>query len=541
MKKSGISRNGQFFPFIEGQKLNSVFNYMLIGAYVTFIMTFSNSAIKAQSIQWEQNYGGSLSDRAQMIRQTDDGGFVVCGYSKSDDQDVPGNYGRDDVLVLKMDNSGNLEWQNHYGGSEGERAYAIRQTPDGGYIFVGRTKSSDQDISNSYRSTDYWVVKINANGDIMWENTFGGDNPERALDVITTNDGNFVIAGSTSSSSKDVSGNNGDEDIWIVKVSNSGNLLWENHYGGSGSDQANAILQTADGGYFVAGLSYSDSSKEVSGNNGASDYWMLKLDNGGQLLWEQNYGGSGNDYGIAAKQTNNGNFIVTGSSESSDKDVSGNNGNFDYWTIRLDASGNLLWEVNHGGSTLEEPKSIIQTTDGFLVAGQALSGDKDVSNNYGAYDFWLVKVNGSGKLQWEENFGGYLADIGNSVIQTNNGGFILAGESNSSTNDVSANYGSGDFWVVKVGNNTNAIRNDFGNDLQVFPNPVEENVTIQRDKAWGKNATATLFNSHGERIKARKLNAGNKATFQVTGNPGYYFMEIKANDGDRAVFKIIKN
>ncbi|MBM7560374.1 Ig-like domain-containing protein [Marinitoga litoralis] len=236
--------------------------------------------------QWQKTFGGSDLDSAHSIEQTTDGGFIVAGYTKSNDGDVTGNHGlySYDYWIIKLDENGNLEWQKTFGGSDSDSAHSIEQTTDGGFIVAGYTKSNDGDVTGNHGGADYWIIKLDSNGNLEWQKTFGGSNWDYAQSIEQTTDGGFIVAGYTWSNDGDVTGNHGlySYDYWIIKLDENGNLEWQKTFGGSDSDSAHSIEQTTDGGFIVAGSTRSYDG-DVTGDKGDYDYWIIKLDESGNL------------------------------------------------------------------------------------------------------------------------------------------------------------------------------------------------------------------------------------------------------------------
>src|SRR5690606_22021831 len=284
---------------------------------------------QAPAIQWEQSYGGSDYDEAHAIQQTADGGYIVAGWSRSNNGDISNNHGEGDFWVVKLDNTGILQWQISLGGSDGDGAWAIQQSTDNGYIIAGSSSSNNGDVSGNHGGDDFWVVKLDNGGALQWQKSLGGAFLDVAHTIQQTTDGGYILAGQSNSVNGNVSGNHGSADFWVVKIDNTGTLQWQKSLGGSLLDIAHSIQQTTDGGYIVAGYSSSNDGN-VSGNHGGADYWVVKLDNTGTLQWQKSLGGSGDDIANAVQQTTDGGYIVTGYSNSNDGDVSGNHGDDDY-------------------------------------------------------------------------------------------------------------------------------------------------------------------------------------------------------------------
>jgi hypothetical protein len=345
------------------------------------------------NLLWQKCLGGSGQDAVFFIQQTSDGGYIVAGDTVSNDGDVSGNHGNSDGWVVKLDASGNVLWQKCLGGSEGELFFSIQQTSDGGYIAAGFTYSNDGDVSGNHGNGDGWVVKLDASGNLLWQKCLGSSDYDYAESVQQTSDGGYIVAGYTGSNGGDVSGNHGGGDGWVVKLDVSGNLLWQKCLGGSGGDVIASIQQTSDRGYIVAGYTSSNDG-DVSGNHGHMDAWVVKLNLSGEIDWQKCLGGSLTDYAESVQQTSDGGYIAAGRTGSNDGDVSGNHGGaYDFWVVKLDASGNLLWQKALGGYNDDRASSIQQTSDGgYIVAGYTHSNDGDVSGFHGYRDFWVVKL-----------------------------------------------------------------------------------------------------------------------------------------------------
>jgi hypothetical protein len=305
--------------------------------------------------------------------------------------------------------------------------------------------------------SDSCLVVVNRNEitfsnelEIEWEKSYGGSSFDEAYSIIQTHDEGFLIAGYSLSIDGDISNNKGADDYWVIKLDSTGMLEWERSYGGSDYDMAYHLAQTKEGGYIITGTSKS-TDKDVTNSKGEWDYWIIKLSSNGELEWEKTYGGSSYDSGNSISQTNDCGFIVAGNVFSKDGDISTNKGAYDYWVIKLDSTGMLEWEKSYGGNGNDWANSIIQTFDGgYIVAGSCWStyGDKSVSR--GKTDYWIVKLSSIGELEWEKTFGGEDDEIANTVIQTLDKGYIVVGYSESLGFDITNNRGEADCWIVKI-------------------------------------------------------------------------------------------
>ncbi|UUX91880.1 PKD domain-containing protein [Methanoplanus endosymbiosus] len=401
-------------------------------------------------VDWQNCLGGSNDDGGYSISQTSEGGYIVTGYTYSDDGDVSGHHSGEDMWVVKLFENGTPEWQRCLGGSNDDIGKRIVQTSDGGYIVTGTTKSNDGNVSGNHGGEDMWVVKLDSGGNLVWQKCLGGSNNDKGKSIVQTSEGGYIVTGYTYSNDGDVSGNHGGEDMWVVKLDSGGNLVWQKCLGGSNNDKGKSIIQTSEGSYIITGHTYSNDG-DVSGYHGDQDMWVVKLDSSGTLIWQKCLGGSNDDKGESIVQTSEGGYIVTGDTYSDDGDVSSNHGYEDMWVVKLDSGGILLWQKCLGGSSYDSGKSIAQTSEGgYIVTGTTESDDGDVFGKHNFSDMWVVKLSGAGTPVWQKCLGGSSYDSGKSIVQTSDGGFIVTGYTDSDDGDVSGNHGFDDMWVVKL-------------------------------------------------------------------------------------------
>ncbi len=403
----------------------------------------------APSIQWAKCFGGENYDYADMIQQTSDNGYIIGGMTRSLGGDITGKHANSDFWIVKLDENGKLLWQKTLGGSGDDYCNSIQQTSDGRYIVGGETESNDGDVTSNNGGYDFWVVKLNAVGKIVWQKTFGGSQYDNANSIQQTSDGGYIVAGETESFNGDVVGNHGSSDYWIVKLDANGSMMWQKTLGGRGFDAANSIKQTFDGGYIVTGFTLS-SGGDVTNYRGGNDFWVVRLDAKGNIVWQKTLGGSFEDDAYSISQTSDGGYIVAGRTLSNNGDVIGNHGDYDSWVVKLDGNGTLIWQKTLGGTEEEEASSVQQTLDGgYIVAGFTKSINGDVTSNRGEKDAWIVKLDMNGNIVWQTVHGGSENDDISSVQQTADGKYIVAGYSNSTGGDVIGNHGLSDFWIVK--------------------------------------------------------------------------------------------
>jgi hypothetical protein len=288
--------------------------------------------------------------------------------------------------------------------------------------------------------------------------TLGGTRNESARSVVSTTDGGYVVLGFTQSMNGDITDKQNESyDYWILKFNAANELQWNKTYGGTDDDRGNEIIQTQDGGYAILGYSFSN-DEDVSENSGAQDYWVAKLDATGNISWQKSFGYSGSDTGVALTQSTDGGYLVTGVLDVTASGGQGNTKNSatlhaggDYWAIKLDATGELEWSKFYGGNFTDTPEGVVETEDnGFIIAGRSDSQDTDISGNKGTYDFWVIRISSTGAIIWEKSFGGTEIDEARGITKSGDGNYIIAGDTRSNNVDVSNNNGAADLWIIKI-------------------------------------------------------------------------------------------
>jgi len=365
------------------------------------------------SILWSRSYGGSISEYASNMAKCTDGGYILFGTTYSNDFNVSGNHGDGDYWVVKVDSTGNFLWQKCFGGTSKDFSNNMISTPDSGFLLTGGSLSTDGNITGNHGFYDCWMVKLDRDGNLQWEKSLGGTSADVGSSVKTTRDGGYIVGASTHSIDGDVLCNvHGDEnwDAWIVKLDAAGNIEWQQCYGGTNGDGPNEILQTSDAGYIFAGTTDSNDGN-VSGNHGNNDIWVVKTDSVGTLLWQRCYGGSWDERAIFIRQTLNGTFIVGGITNSNDGDVTSNHSypeQYDAWLLRISPTSEILWAQCIGGDENDGFGDLVEFPDGKMtLIGNSNTWDHsgDVqcdSHGAGSDDVWLVGVTDTTVVGMEE-------------------------------------------------------------------------------------------------------------------------------------------
>lgn len=376
--------------------------YLLLISFCILSFAFLIFSPRLSYAQWAATYGGNDIDGATSIQQTSDGGYIVAGGTKSFGDELFG-----DIWVLKLDSNGNVQWQKTFGGDFGDVATSIQQTTDSGYIVTGW-----RETSSNASSRDIWVLKLDSNGAIQWQKTYGGGRRDEATSIQQATDGGFIVAGGTESFGA------GDSDAWVLKLDSDGNVEWQKTYEEIppvplpqffSSEVASSVQQTSDDGYIVAG---DIRSSFLPGNR---NFWVLKLDSNGNIKWQKSYGGDFEDFARSIRQTGDNGYIVAGVTESFRPGIFDD----DLWVLKLDPDGNIEWQKTYGGRVSEEESfSIRQTNDGGYIVAGAISFTRDGS---GA---WVLKLDSSGNVEWQKTYESVGA---RSVQQTVDGGYIATG------------------------------------------------------------------------------------------------------------------
>jgi hypothetical protein len=455
-------------------------------AVLLFVLTFIGPVFSQQ--RWEKTYGGAGGEGGYSVQQTQDGGYIVAGYTNSFGDSIQ-------VYLVKTNASGDTLWTRTYGGSRTDWGNSVQQTTDGGYIVAGYTFSFGD-------SSQVYLVKTNASGDNLWTRTYGGSSTDRGNSVQQTQDGGYIVAGYTNSFGNWFQ-------VYLIKTNSGGDTLWTRTYGGAHWDEGWSVQQTSDGGYIVAG--------ETSPSGNSNDVYLIKTNSGGDTLWSRNYGGTGWDEGYSVQQTSDTGYIVAGFTNSF--------GNGDQvYLIKTNPSGDTLWTKTYGGTDYDWGESVRQTSDGgYIVAG--------------VYDYsgtnpqvYLVKTNATGDTLWTRTYGGTGDDEGYSIQQTSDGGYIIGGYSKS--------FGDGNqVYLIKTDANGNSgveeNKEVRGQRLEVkitaIPNPFTSFSSVQgheRDRF-------SLYDISGRRVGTYR---GDRIGADVP--QGVYF--IRAEGKDTKPIRVVK-
>jgi hypothetical protein len=503
------------------------------------VFNFLFNTTSGQEIEWQKSIGGDLYEYFNSVIQTSDNGYLIGGESispVSGDKTEP-TFGNGDYWIVKTDQTGNIEWDETIGGTGSDECTIVIQSNDGGFLIGGGSDSpvSFDKTEGSLGGMDYWIVKIDALGSTQWQHTIGGSADDYLFTMHQTFDGGYILGGvSESNISGDKSENClGFWDYWIVKVDSLGNIQWDNTIGGNDWDRLYSIQQTADGGYILGGDSESAASADKSENSTDTDYWLVKCNSNGAIVWENTIGGNSSDYLKSTTTLSDGSYVIGGHSYSS---ISGdktedNQGYFDYWILKIDSIGNIIWQNTFGGDELDQCYSTLPTSDGgYIVIGDTrspISGDK-TENNVGSADSWVVKLDSTGKIQWQNTIGGVAVEHSQKIFTTSDGGFIMGcySQSDVSGDKTDPSNGGSDYWIIKITEGFNSITGNIFSDLNSDGVQNNNDLPLNGKKLKEINSGRISFSQNDGSYKINVIDTG---FFWVSSEPLNYYISNPLN------------
>lgn len=548
--------------------MKNQFQFFRFLSICTAVFFSGTKLVTAQDILWEKSYGGKHADYLFDVIPTPDYGFLLAGssLSKKTGNKTEDNRGDLDYWVWKMDEKGDLDWQKSFGGSGSDMLQNIALTNDGGFILAG-VSSSDKDFDkkDSIRGQDdFWIIKLNAKGGEEWQKTIGGNGQEKLQSIIKDKDGGYILAGSSAS---DISGEKttecfGNLDYWVLKLDKKGEIVWQKTYGGIYLDELRSIESTLDGGYILGGYSNSPISKNKTDDTlGEGDYWILKIDKTGGIEWQKNIGGAKDDQLAVIHQTYDKGYIIGGNSnsESGKSKTSSNQSGTDFWVLKLDEKGEILWQETYNFGKVDILTSLVENDDhSFLIGGFAQgevtkkatikkqNATEDNKMKSGTDDFIALKISEKGEEKWSKTVGSDQEDILKKAIETRDGCYLLAGTSKTiltsdggvkAAGNKSSGKGSNDFWIVKLKDKQKPKEDR--KPVEAIPNPATDytNIIIGYDFAKG---TATVVDIAGHILQQFDI-TDRTVPIDLHGYPeGIYIVNIRTDVQNSGV-KIIKN
>lgn len=535
----------------------------------------SSTNLYSQNILWEKSYGGKHADYLFDVIPTPDYGFILAGssLSKKTGNKSEDNRGDLDYWVWKMDEKGELDWQKSFGGSGQDMLQSVLLTGDGGFLLAGTSESEEGlDKKDKARGeTDFWIIKLNAKGGEEWQKTIGGLGQEELNCVVKTKDGGFLLGGSSSSgiSGDKLQNGFGGMDYWVVKIDRKGAIVWQQAFGGRYNDELRSICISDDGGFLLGGNSNStDTGTKTQKNLGESDYWIIKIDKDGNEQWQKTIGGKDDDRLQVVYKTTEGNYLLGGNSnsESGNDKRSSNQSGTDFWILKLDKeTKEILWQETYNIAKTDILTSLIENDDktillGGYAQGETIKKDKgkgirekalkqvqgeEPKMKKGTDDYVAIKIKENGEEIWRKDVGSDGQDILIKAIETRDGGYLMAGTSKSimtsdggikATGDKSSGKGSNDFWVVKLKDKDK--KKDEGPKVEAIPNPAIDYTNIIVGFEFTKGS-AIVVDLAGRVLQEFPITE-RTVPIDMQGLPdGVYVVSIKTDKGSAGV-KVIK-
>ncbi|PSR53953.1 hypothetical protein AHMF7605_10700 [Adhaeribacter arboris] len=518
-----------------------------------------------EALAWDRRYGGSLDDILTDVIKTNDGGYLVGGYSKSGNSGdrSQNSQGGTDYWIVKTDKNGQKLWDKRYGGKEYDYLNRVIQTHDGGYLLAGSSFSgiggdkSEESRGNwqyTFLRRDHWVVKVDSLGNKQWDKTLGGTREDELKKVIQLSTGEYVLGGSSASgiSGDKSQASQGGRDYWLVKISSTGTKIWDKRYGGIEDETLASFTLTKEGGFLLAGTSFSGKSGDKNeAGRGKNDYWVVRIDKDGNKLWDKTFGGTSEDEAASVLRSNGDYFIISGTSSSPASGDKSQGSQLDsqgfetpdFWAIKIDGRGNKVWDKTLG--TKENDNLVASTFNqdgGYVFAGSSYTFKK----SQGSWDYWIVKVDANGNQEYDQVFGGSDREELRTVLQTSDGGLLLGGRSKSgvSGDKTQPSQGETDYWLVKLAPETLsmvAAREVTPTkepvtlipSLIAYPNPFHGQVTVKFSLPQRQTATVKILDSQGREVSTLfqgevKAKQVYEVKWQATSNPaGLYFLQLQ--------------
>lgn len=506
-----------------------------------------NVGAQTISIQEQLTYGGDNLDFGQSLLLLSDGSIIIHGWSASGisgDKTLT-SYGGSDLWMIKLNSDYSLAWQKEFGGSGSESGTMVIETSDGNLLLAC---SSDSPISGNksvsgYGGSDIWVVKIDIDGNILWQDVYGGSGSDEFSSITEDSIGDVVFCGSSNSS---ISGNKSEnsfglKDFWIVKIDQTGNIIWDKTIGGSDQDKAYDISLDSFDNIFVSGDSFSNISGVKTQNAfGLNDYWIVKLNPNGNYQWDQTFGGDDAEY-APTTVFNQASIYIVGYSLSGDtgnKTVVGF-GSADMWILKLDMTGAIIWQKTVGGTGIDSSGDLILSNDDQLLlfgtSDSDISGLKSENSISGSSDYWIVSLDTNGNFIWDKTLGGDQLDGAYSILEKSDNNYLLFGysESNISGDKDENSRGLSDYWIVEITSNV-GVEVIEKNDIIVYPNPTTGILNFSQSVN-----DFQVLNCTGEIVLKDSNNSTTSVNLEMLA-PGLYYVSF-IYDGNTYLQRVIVN
>ena len=492
-------------------------HYLILLLLLLNIGFLFNNSIFAQipEIKWQQCYGTENNDDVYSITPTNQGYMIaIC---VEDGTGLTNNHGGSEIWVINIDSTGFILWEKCFGGSLGDGPQKIIRMSNNEYFIYGLTRSYDGDVQSNPNGGDnlfyLWLVKIDENGDIIWEKCYGCPGPNKPRDFILTPDGGGLLLSRIGASGGDVSQYYGSWDNWLCKIDHQGEIEWEKTVGNQHSDNAISMQIMSNNNILITGATCLDGGMIDCGHNPEFGYDILniEIDMTGEIVSQDCYGGTFDDIGYIVEELDNG-LIMAGVTNSNDGDVSGYHGvpgapgYYDIWAVRLNSDREIVWQRSLGGYGFEVPSTISQTEDGnFLLIGSTCSHACDVSGNHSMGDYsdhiadvWVVKLSSVGDILWQKCYGGKgdesLFSNMFSTHKKSDYNYVLAYQTDYVSDDIMCEIhqtNRDDAWIFEIGLEDTTSINEYDESnsmIKIYPNPTQDYVVFEHSLSEIRNS-----------------------------------------------------
>lgn len=525
---------------------------------LVIIFTAFSTLLSAQNlaIHWQKSLGGKNNEFAYASTPTSDGGFVIVGSTNNNkDGDVPASKafngaGGSDIWVVKLNNWGEVIWSKTFGGTKDDIATDVLETKDKAILVVATTNSTDGEAAGNGSRGGIILLKLKTDGSIEWRKVFasGYNAGEIAFakadanskpTIKPTADGGYMLGATITPINT--------SDFWLSKLNATGDIQWTKVFGSSQNDWMNEVITCSDGGFLMVGGTEA-SNLEISGaGKGFVDFYAIKTNASGTILWQKALGGTNLDIAFSSIETSDNGYIIVGETNSANGDMAGNLGQKDGVLLKFASNGQLLWKVLTGGTDIDGLYNIKKTSDGRLFAMGISSSDIGKVKPKGPVgDMWLVNIENSGVISSHTMFGGADSDIARGAFPTSDGGFIIAGNSDSVDGDLTENKGGTDFWAVKIGSPLAVQMKDFSASLtpEQYVKLTWESAAETRSKNFvvERSIDAIKFTSLGQ-VAASVTSTTKKAYSFTDQKPifgkNYYRLKFYDDAGKEFIYKTL--
>jgi len=457
-----------------------------------------SSILRAQQppeIEWQRCFGTANGEEYAQAVPLTDGGFLLVGSTSGGPTGWNG-------LVIRTDETGNTLWSRTYGGSMEDKLRGAVAMPGGGFMLLGFTTSNNGDVSGNHGQGDVWLVRINSEGSITWQKCIGGPGYETSNQLILSNGGDLLISCTARGAGDDVPNAYGNADAWLIRADTLGTVLWSSVFGGSSDDLGGTITEVEDHIIYCNATRSADGQVEESFGNW--DIWVLRINGSGELQNTWSFGGSESD-GAFIVPSQNGGFLLIGSTESNDGMITAPpiGGTSDIWLCWLDSNLSIVQQMRLGGLGSDSPTEVLRMPDdGWLIGATVSSDGGDVTGyNGGFYDIWAVRLDAQGVIQWQRTFGGSSDDRGGRLTRSADGGVLMLGISNSSDGDVTSLFPGYDIWAVKFMLDPTSIAEENAMaSIRLYPNPCTDLLHVVNPSPTGASLPWRITDAQGRTV-----------------------------------------